>query len=74
MAREDAIEVVGAVVEALPNALYRVELANGHRVLAHWSGRQRRNAVELAPGRKVKLEMSPFDLSTGRIIWNDKEI
>jgi translation initiation factor IF-1 len=74
MAREDAIEVEGAVVEALPHALYRVELANGHRVLAHWLGKARRNPIPLAPGDKVKLEMSPFDLSKGGIIWNEKEI
>ena len=74
MAGEDAIEVEGAVVEALPHALYRVELANGHQVLAHWRGRARRNPVTLVPGDRVKLEMSPFDLSKGGIIWNDKEI
>ena len=74
MAGEDAIEVEGNVVEALPHALYRVELANGHKVLAHWRGRARRNPVTLAPGDRVRLEMTPFDLSKGGIIWNDKEI
>ena len=74
MAREDAIEVDGAVVELLPHALYRVELANGHRVLAHWKGQARRNPVSLQPGDRVKLEMSPFDLSKGGIIWNEKEL
>ena len=74
MPREDAIEVEGAVVEALPHSLYRVELANGHRVLAHWRGKARRNPVLLAPGQKVRLEMSPFDLSKGGIIWNETEL
>ncbi len=68
MARADAIEIEGAVVEALSPAVYRVELANGHRVLAHWKGEARRSAGGLAPGDKVMLEMSPFDLSQGRII------
>lgn len=72
MPRADAIEVEGAVVEKLPRAMYRVELANGHRVLAHLKSRARANAPEFAPGEKVMLEMSPFDLSTGRIICNEK--
>jgi translation initiation factor IF-1 len=54
--------------------LYRVELANGHRVLAHWKGRARRNPVELALGAKVRLEMTPFDLSKGGIIWNENDV
>jgi translation initiation factor IF-1 len=70
MARADAIEVEGTVVETLPHTLYRVELANGHRVLAHF--KRRANTVKFAPGEKVMLEMSPFDLSTGRIIRNEK--
>jgi translation initiation factor IF-1 len=74
VAREDAIEVEGAVVEALPNALYRVELATGHRVFAHWKGRARRDPSVLVPGDRVRLEMSPFDLSKAGIIWNEKEI
>jgi translation initiation factor IF-1 len=74
MARTDAIEVEGSVVEALPHAMYRVELANGHRVLAHFKGRARVNAVRLAAGDKVMLEMSPFDLSNGCIISNEKKI
>ena len=73
MAREDAIEVEGRVVEALGRAVYRVELANGHRVLAHWKGRARRNPAALAPGARVRLEMSLFDLSNGAIIWNESE-
>ena len=72
MAGTDAIEVEGAVVEALPNAMYRVELANGHRVLAHFKGRARLNAAPLALGEKVKLEMSLFDLSNGAIVSNKK--
>jgi translation initiation factor IF-1 len=74
MAREDAIKVEGAVVEALTNAVYRVELANGHRVTAHFKRRARVNLVHLAPGDKVMLEMSPFDLSTGCIIWNQEKV
>jgi translation initiation factor IF-1 len=74
VARADAIEVEGTVVEALPHAMHRVELANGHRVLARFKGRDRRRAASLAPGEKVKLEMSPFDLSQGCIIGNGKEL
>ena len=74
MAREDAIEVEGAVVEVLPHALFMVELANGHRVLAHWKGQARRNPVPLQPGDRVRLEMTPFDLSTGGIIWPKKDL
>jgi translation initiation factor IF-1 len=72
VARTDAIKVEGAVVEALPHAMYRVELANGHRVLAHFRGRARVNAVSLSLGDKVMLEMSPFDLSNGCIVGNEK--
>lgn len=72
MARTDAIKVEGAVVEALPHAMYRVELANGHRVLAHFKGRARVNAAVLALGARVMLEMSPFDLSNGCIVGNEK--
>jgi translation initiation factor IF-1 len=72
MARKDGIEVEGAVIEALPHTMYRVELANGHRVLAHFKGRARANAVRLEPGEKVILEMSPFDLSNGCIVGNEK--
>ena len=73
MAR-DGIEVEGAVIEALPHAMYRVELANGHRVLAHFKGQARLNAVQLAPGDKVMLEMSLFDLSNGCIVSNKNRI
>jgi translation initiation factor IF-1 len=61
-------------VEALPHAVYRVELANGHRVLAHWQGKARRNPITLIPGDRVKLEMTPFDLSKGGIIWNERQV
>jgi translation initiation factor IF-1 len=68
MAREGAIEVEGAIVEVLPNKMYRVELANGHRVLAYSAGKARLGFVRLAAGDRVRLEMSPYDLSEGRII------
>ena len=68
MARENAIRVEGIVVEALPNGTYRVELKNGHRVLAFFTGRERRKTAQVAPGEKVMLEMSPYDLSEGRIV------
>ncbi len=74
MARADAIEVEGAVTEELPHTMYRVELANGHRVLAHFTGKARLNPVRLTPGDKVMLEMSPFDLSKGRIIEKKMEL
>ena len=72
MAKEDMIEVEGTVIEALPNAMFQVELANGHKVLAHISGKLRMNFIKILPGDKVTLEMSPYDLSKGRIIWRDK--
>ena len=72
MARKDGIEVEGAVIEALPHTMYRVELANGHRVLAHFKGKARLNPSRLALGEKVMLEMSPFDLSNGCIVGNEK--
>ena len=68
MAREGAIEVEGAIVDVLPNRMYRVELANGHRLLAFLSGKARLSFASLALGDKVRLELSPYDLSTGRII------
>ena len=74
MAREDAIKVEGLVVEALPNKTYRVELANGHRVLAFVAGKARMSFVRLAPGEKVLLEMSPYDLSEGRIIMEQPTV
>jgi translation initiation factor IF-1 len=72
MAREGAIEVEGAVVEVLPNQMFRVELANGHRVLAFVRGKARSSFAHLVPGHKVRLELSPCDLSVGRIITNTK--
>jgi translation initiation factor IF-1 len=68
MAREDAISVEGIVIEALPNKTYRVELANGHRLLAFIAGRARFNFVQVAVGERVALELSPYDLSKGRIV------
>jgi translation initiation factor IF-1 len=73
VARADAIEVEGAVVEVLSNRLYRVELANGHRVLAHLKGRARAKTEIYVLGERVKLEMSPFDLSTGGIMREEKQ-
>ena len=72
MAKEDVIEVEGTVLEALPNAMFQVELENGHKVLAHISGKLRQNFIRILPGDKVTLELSPYDLSKGRIIWRDK--
>ena len=72
MAKEDMIEVAGTVIEALPNAMFQVELANGHKVLAHISGKLRMNFIKILPGDKVTLEMSPYDLSRGRITWRFK--
>ena len=67
MPKEDAIEVEGTVVEPLPNAMFRVELENGHRVLAHVSGKMRMNFIRVVPGDKVLVELSPYDLKRGRI-------
>ena len=67
-----AIEKDGVIVEALSNAMFRVELENGHRVLATISGKLRQNFIRILPGDKVTLELSPYDLSKGRIIWRDK--
>ena len=69
MAKEDIIEVEGIVKESLPNALFRVELENGHIVLAHISGKIRMHFIRILPGDKVKLEMSPYDLTKGRITY-----
>jgi translation initiation factor IF-1 len=74
MAGEGAIEVEGAIVEVLPNKMYRVELANRHRVLAYVAGKARLSFARLAPGDKVRLEMSPYDLSEGRIIIETQTI
>ena len=72
MSKADVIEIEGVVVEKLPNAMFKVELVNGHNVLAHISGKLRMNFIKILPGDKVTLEMSPYDLSKGRIIWRDK--
>ena len=72
MAKADMIEVEGVVVESLPNATFRVELQNGHRILAHISGKLRVNYIKILPGDKVTIEMSPYDLTRGRITWRSK--
>ena len=72
MSKADVIEIEGVVVEKLPNAMFKVELENGHIVLAHISGKLRMNFIKILPGDKVTLEMSTYDLSKGRIIWRDK--
>ncbi|MCX7711256.1 MAG: translation initiation factor IF-1 [Clostridia bacterium] len=72
MAKEDVIEVEGTVVEALPNAVFQVELENGHKVLAHISGKLRMNFIRILPGDKVTIELSPYDLTRGRITWRAK--
>ncbi|MBI5016956.1 MAG: translation initiation factor IF-1 [Deltaproteobacteria bacterium] len=72
MTKEESIEVEGTVVEPLPNAMFRVELENGHRVLAHISGKMRMHFIKILPGDKVTVELSPYDLSRGRIIYRKK--
>lgn len=72
MAKEDVIEVEGTVVEALPNTNFKVELENGHPILAHISGKLRMNYIKILPGDKVKVELSPYDLTKGRITWRAK--
>lgn len=72
MAKSDSIEVEGIVVEALPNANFKVKLENGHIVLAHISGKLRMNFIRILPGDKVTLELSPYDLTRGRIVWRGK--
>lgn len=72
MPKEEAIEVVGTVTEPLPNAMFRVELENGHKVLAHISGKMRMHFIRILPGDKVKVELSPYDLSRGRITYRYK--
>ena len=72
MPKEDAIEVAGTVVETLPNAMFRVELESGHRVLAHISGKMRMHFIKILPGDKVTVELSPYDLNRGRIIYRAK--
>ncbi|MFH1441833.1 MAG: translation initiation factor IF-1 [Candidatus Omnitrophota bacterium] len=72
MAKEDLIETEGKIIEALPNAMFRVELENGHIVLAHVSGKMRMHFIRILPGDKVKLELSPYDLTRGRITFRVK--
>jgi len=72
MSKEDAIEVAGTVVETLPNAMFRVDLENGHRVLAHISGKMRMHFIKILAGDKVTVELSPYDLNRGRIIYRAK--
>ncbi|MCL2070678.1 MAG: translation initiation factor IF-1 [Oscillospiraceae bacterium] len=72
MAKDDVIEVEGVILEALPNAMFKVELSNGHKILAHVSGRLRMNFIRILPGDKVTIEMSPYDLTKGRITWRAK--
>ena len=72
MSKEDVIELEGTVVETLPNTTFKVELENGHQILAHISGKLRMNFIRILPGDKVTIELSPYDLSKGRIIWRDK--
>lgn len=72
MSKDDVIEVEGKVIEALPNAMFQVELENGHKVLAHISGKLRMNFIRILPGDRVTVELSPYDLSRGRIKWRSK--
>ena len=72
MSKQDMIEIEGTVVESLPNATFQVELENGHRILAHISGKLRMNNIKILPGDKVTVEMSPYDLTKGRITWRTK--
>ncbi|UPA06580.1 translation initiation factor IF-1 [Borrelia anserina] len=70
--KEEAIETEGTVKESLPNTMFRVELKNGHLVLAHLSGKMRKHFIKIVPGDKVKVELSPYDLTKGRIIYREK--
>ena len=72
MSKEDVIELEGTVVETLPNTTFKVELENGHQILAHISGKLRINYIKILPGDKVKVEVSPYDLTRGRISWRAK--
>ena len=73
MSKADVIEIEGTVVEKLPNAMFQVELENGHQVLAHISGKLRMNYIRILPGDRVTIELSPYDLSKGSIIWRKKK-
>jgi len=72
MAKEEAIQVEGTIIEPLPNAMFRVELENGHRVLAHISGKMRMHYIKILPGDKVTVELSPYDLTRGRVVFRSK--
>ena len=72
MSKQDMIEIEGTVVEALPNTMFKVELENGHQILAHISGKLRMNFIRILPGDKVTVQMSPYDLTRGRITWRTK--
>ncbi len=72
MSKEDVLEVEGTVLEALPNAMFNVELENGHKILAHISGKLRMHFIRILPGDKVTVEISPYDLTRGRITWRAK--
>jgi translation initiation factor IF-1 len=72
MAKEDAIEVEGTIIEPLPNAMFQVELDNGHRVLAHISGKMRMHYIKILPGDRVTVELSPYDLTRGRVTFRAK--
>jgi translation initiation factor IF-1 len=72
MSKDDVIEIQGTVLEALPNAMFQVELENGYKILAHISGKLRMNFIRILPGDKVTVEVSPYDLTRGRITWRAK--
>ncbi len=72
MAKEDAIEVEGTVKESLPNTMFRVELQNGHLILAHLSGKMRKHYIRIVPGDRVRVALSPYDLNRGRIIYRER--
>ena len=72
MSKDDVIEMEGKVIEALPNAMFQVELPNGHLIMAHISGKMRMNFIRIYPGDKVTIELSPYDLTRGRITWRSK--
>lgn len=72
MSKSDVIEIEGRVIEALPNAMFSVELPNGHRIMAHISGKMRMNFIRIYPGDRVTIELSPYDLTRGRITWRSK--
>ena len=72
MSKTDVIEMEGKVVDALPNAMFKVELPNGHQIMAHISGKMRQNFIRIYPGDRVTIELSPYDLTRGRITWRSK--